>query len=157
MTTCSDEELMREAIREAQAAAQSGEIPVGAVIALRGDVIGRGRNGRKLRGSPFAHAEMEAIADAATQIGAWRFDDCCMYVTLEPCVMCAGAMVETRFSRLVYGARDARRGACGSLYDIPRDPRIGHKMSVRAGVFENECAALLTDFFRSKRTHLRGS
>lgn len=142
---------MREAIREAVAACERGEIPVGAVVVRGWDIIGRGRNGRLLGGMPFAHAEMEAISDAGEKIGRWRFDDCTIYVTLEPCPMCAGAIVQTRFARLVYGARDPKAGACGSLYDIPRDPRMPFRCEVTAGVLAGECAALLTDFFKSRR------
>jgi tRNA(adenine34) deaminase len=100
---------------------------------------------------PFAHAEMMALADAGETLGRWRFDDCALYVTLEPCPMCAGAVVQTRVKTLVFGAADPRAGACGSLYDIVRDPRASHRCAVRGGVMSDECAELLREFFASRR------
>jgi tRNA(adenine34) deaminase len=142
--------FMREAIGEAERALAEGEIPVGAVIVRSGRIVGRGRNGRR-RGDPLAHAEIEALRDAADRTGAWRFDGCAIYVTLEPCAMCAGALVQCRLSRLVFGAADPRAGAAGSLYDIPGDPRSFHRCTVRAGVEGLRCAALLREYFLSAR------
>lgn len=142
---------MLEAIHEAEIAMANGEIPVGAVVVRDGKIIGRGRNDRRNGMSPLAHAEIAAIEDAGKTIGAWRFDGCSIFVTLEPCPMCAGAISETRFARVVFGARDPRRGACGSLYSIPNDPRLPHRCNVIAGVLEAECAKLLRDFFAQRR------
>lgn len=146
-----DEFFMRLAIAEARAAADEGEIPVGAVVTRNGKVVGTGRNARLIKSSPLAHAEMEALSAAARELGTWRFDDCTIYVTLEPCPMCAGALVQTRMRRLVYGARDPRAGAAGSLYDIPRDPRLSHRCIVEGGLLAPECAALLSRFFAARR------
>lgn len=143
--------FMREAIKEAIAASERGEIPVGAVVVRGGEIIGRGSNARLLERAPFAHAEMAAISDAGQKIGSWRFDDCTIYVTLEPCPMCAGAIVQTRFARLVYGASDPRAGACGTLYDIPRDRRMPFNCQVSGGILAEECSKLLTDFFIRRR------
>lgn len=146
-----DNYFMREAITEAKKALDAGEIPVGAVVVQRGEIIGRGRNGRANGNAPLAHAEIAALTDAAKTLGNWRFDGCTLYVTLEPCVMCAGAAVQCRVGRLVYGARDPKAGAAGSLYDIPSDPRMYHRCETVSGVMKTECAALLTDFFAKKR------
>ena len=146
-----DEDFMREAIKEAKSAMSIGEIPIGAVVVKDGAVVGRGYNRRAVCGSPFDHAEMAALRDASEHLQSWRFDDCTLYVTLEPCVMCAGAVVQCRVSRLVYGARDAKAGAAGSLYDVPNDPRMYHRCSVTSGVLRRECAKLLWDFFAEKR------
>ena len=142
---------MREAICEAQHSLARGEIPVGAVVTRGGRIVGRGSNDRLRSSLPFAHAEMTAIAEAGAALGAWRFDDCTLYVTLEPCPMCAGAIVQTRVARVVYGARDPKAGAAGSLYDILRDPRMAHRCLVTGGVLERECAELLRVFFQAKR------
>ena len=115
--------FMREALAEAHAAMREGEIPVGAVVVRDEEIIGRGRNARAARSSPLAHAEIEAMRDAAKNINSWRFDGCALYVTLEPCVMCAGALVQCRMGRIVFGAKDPKAGGCVSLYAIPRDPR----------------------------------
>lgn len=142
---------MREAICEAQHSLALGEIPVGAVVTRGGRIVGRGSNDRLRSSLPFAHAEMTALAEAGAALGTWRFDDCTLYVTLEPCPMCAGAIVQTRVARVVYGARDPKAGAAGSLYDILRDPRMAHRCLVTGGVLERECAELLRGFFQSKR------
>lgn len=146
-----DNYFMREAIAEAKKSLEAGEIPVGAVVVRHGKIVGRGRNGRAAGNAPLAHAEMAALSDAAKTLGNWRFDDCTLYVTLEPCVMCAGAAVQCRVGRLVYGARDPKAGAAGSLYDIPSDPRMYHRCETVSGVMRDECAALLADFFAKKR------
>ena len=142
---------MKEALKEAEKAMQSGEIPVGAVMVLGGEIIGRGSNTRSLEGSPFGHAELRAMEDASKELKSWRFDGCTLYVTLEPCVMCAGAMVQSRLGRLVFGARDPKAGAVGSLYNIVEDPRMYHKCLVRSGILDEECAELLRKFFQKKR------
>ena len=143
--------FMKEAIREAESASAKGEIPVGAIVTKDGRIIGRGSNSRLIKLMPFAHAEMTALAEAGEELGSWRFDGCTLYVTLEPCPMCAGAIVQTRVSRVVFGAYDPRAGACGSLYNIVRDPRMTHRCRVAGGILESECKKLLQDFFRAKR------
>ncbi|GHV55321.1 tRNA-specific adenosine deaminase [Synergistales bacterium] len=143
--------FMRMALGEARHALDRGEIPVGAVVVKGGEVIGRGSNERLIGSLPFAHAEMRAISEAAGFLGSWRLDGASLYVTLEPCPMCAGAIVQTRVARLIYGARDPKAGAAGSLYDIPRDPRMAHNCEVKSGVLADECAELLRNFFAAKR------
>jgi tRNA(adenine34) deaminase len=143
--------FMKEALLEAQDALCEGEIPVGAVIVKDGAVIGRGHNGRKSKASPLAHAEISALTGAAERLGNWRLDRCTIYVTLEPCAMCAGAIVQCRLGRVVYGARDPKAGACGSLYNIPADPRMYHRCEVKGGILKDECAALLRLFFERRR------
>jgi len=146
-----DDYFMKEAIAEANRALRAGEIPVGAVVVRGGKIIGRGRNRRAETGSPLAHAELEALKNASVEIKNWRFDGCVIYITLEPCAMCAGALVQCRMSKIVYGAKDRSAGAAGSLYDIPRDPRMYHRCSVTRGVMEEECAKLLHVFFKRRR------
>ncbi len=142
---------MKAALYEARTALKYGEIPIGAVIVKDGEIVGRGYNRRSVDGSPFGHAEMAAMTDAAEKLRSWRFDGCTIYVTLEPCAMCAGAMVQCRMGRIVYGARDPRAGAAGSLYNIPADLRICHKCKVTSNVMEKECAEILQNFFIEKR------
>lgn len=145
---------MHEAIKEAGRASALDEIPIGAVIVREGKVIGRGFNTRKACGSPFGHAEMAAMKEASAALGSWRFDGCTLYVTLEPCAMCAGAAVQCRMGKIVYGAKDPNGGAAGSLYDIPRDPRMYHRCAVVSGVQAAECSKLLSDFFiKRRRSH----
>lgn len=147
-----DEAHMRLAIDEARAALATDDVPVGAVLFdADGHVIGRGRNRREERGDPTAHAEVEALREGARERGLWRLDGAVLYVTLEPCAMCAGALVNARVTALVYGARDPRAGAVESLYQVCTDPRLNHRLEVRAGVLEAECAQLLRDFFRRRR------
>jgi tRNA(adenine34) deaminase len=147
--------FMKMALEEAGGALLSGEIPVGAVMAAGGRVIGRGANRRAVDDMPFAHAEMRAISEAGRALSSWRFDECTLYVTLEPCAMCAGAIMETRIRRVVFGALDPRRGAAGSLYDILRDPRMPHKCEVRGGIMAEESARLLREFFARRRNQSR--
>jgi tRNA(adenine34) deaminase len=142
-----DTSFMREALALARRAGEEGEVPVGAVVVCGGAVVGRGANRRETAGDPLAHAEMLALREAALRRPGWRLDGCTMYVTLEPCAMCAGALVNSRIDRLVFGARDPKAGFCGSLGDIVRDPRLNHRLEVRAGVLGDECAALLQEFF----------
>ena len=147
-----DIHYMREALKEAEKAMQRGEIPVGALLVRNGEIIGRGSNSRSLEGSPLGHAELTAMREASEAIGNWRFDDCTLYVTLEPCVMCAGAMVQSRLGTLVYGTRDPKAGAVGSLYNIVEDPRMYHRCIVRSGILKEECAELLRIFFQMRRS-----
>ncbi|MDR0764031.1 MAG: tRNA adenosine(34) deaminase TadA [Synergistaceae bacterium] len=146
---------MKMALDEAESALLSGEIPVGAVMTLGERVVGRGANRRAADNMPFAHAEMRAISDAGRALSRWRFDECTLYVTLEPCAMCAGAVMETRIPRVVFGARDPRRGAAGSLYDMLRDPRIPHKCEVKGGIMAEESSVLLGKFFALRRDPAR--
>jgi tRNA(adenine34) deaminase len=146
-----DEVWMREALAEAGRAAGIGEVPIGAVVVRDGEVIGRGYNRRETDGDPLAHAEILAIREAAMRTAGWRLTGCTMYVTLEPCAMCAGALVNSRIERLVYGAPDPKAGYCGTLGDLVRDPRLNHRLEVTAGVLESESAALLRGFFASLR------
>jgi tRNA(adenine34) deaminase len=146
-----NEELMRLAIDVARIAPESGDIPVGAiVINEEGIVIGRGFNEREANNDPTAHAEIVAIRNAASRLQKSRLDGCTLIVTLEPCAMCAGAIAQSRISRVIYGAWDTKAGAVGSVWDVLRDPRSIFKVEVVAGVLEKECAELLTDFFKEK-------
>jgi tRNA(adenine34) deaminase len=147
----SDAYWMKAAVAEAERALELGEIPVGAVIVRQGRIIGRGCNRVETLHDPTAHAEILAIGAAAEASGYERLVDSAMYVTLEPCPMCAGAIVLARLPRLVFGTRDPKTGACGSLYDICRDPRLNHTVEVVPGVLGEECAALVRSFFRSLR------
>jgi tRNA(adenine34) deaminase len=142
---------MLEALAEARRAAGIGEVPIGAVIVRQGEVIGRGHNRRETDGDPLAHAELLAIREAALRLPGWRLEGCTMYVTLEPCAMCAGALVNSRVERLVYGAPDPKAGFCGTLGNLVQDPRLNHRFEVTAGVLEGESAALLRGFFASLR------
>ncbi|MEK6710840.1 MAG: tRNA adenosine(34) deaminase TadA [Nitrospinota bacterium] len=151
-----DQRWMAEALRLAEEAGAAGDVPVGAVVVRDGEVIGRGSNRREADGDPTAHAEVIALREAAARAGAWRLDGAVMYVTLEPCAMCAGALVNARVGRLVYGAPDPKAGACGSLYGIPSDPRLNHRMPVTGGAGAEESARLLRAFFEEKRRAARG-
>jgi len=142
---------MREALAEARAAGDRGEVPVGAVVVLDGECVGRGANRREQSQDPTAHAEIVALRAAARVLGSWRLEDCVMYVTLEPCAMCAGALVNARMGRLVYGAIDPKGGFCGTLGDLVRDPRLNHCMAVSSGILESECREVLTRFFGELR------
>ncbi len=146
-----DQIFMRGALAEADAARALGEVPIGAVIVLDGKIIGRGHNLRETSNDPTTHAEMVAIRQAAEQIGHWRLLDTTLYVTLEPCVMCMGAIILARIPRLVYACRDPRAGAVGSIYDFAQDERFNHKVEVREGVLGTECSAMLSDFFKELR------
>ncbi|MFC1500523.1 tRNA adenosine(34) deaminase TadA [Candidatus Zixiibacteriota bacterium] len=146
---------MTQALREAERAAEEGEVPVGAVIVHNSMVIGRGYNRPEGLHDATAHAEILAIGAASETLGDWRLEDCTIYVTLEPCPMCAGAIVQARIPQLVYGASDQKAGACGTLYDITNDPRLNHQVEVIRGVMESDSAAMLKEFFRRLRS--RGS
>lgn len=143
---------MRLALVEAEAAARHGDVPIGAVVlSPDGDVIARAGNERELLGDPTAHAEVVAIRQAAEVVGEWRLSDCTLVVTLEPCTMCAGAVVASRIGHLVFGAFDEKAGAVSSLWDVVRDPRLNHRPAVTAGVLADECAAVLDRFFAERR------
>ncbi|MEU2246084.1 tRNA adenosine(34) deaminase TadA [Streptomyces sp. NPDC019224] len=142
---------MRRALTEAGRAAATGDVPVGAVVlGPDGALLATGRNEREATGDPTAHAEVLALRRAAAALGEWRLSGCTLVVTLEPCTMCAGALVQARVGRVVYGARDEKAGATGSLWDVVRDRRLNHRPEVIAGVLEADCAAPLTAFFRDR-------
>ena len=146
-----DEKFMREALAEACAAAVVGEVPIGAVVVRAGEIVARAHNRRELDQDPSAHAEFAALCAAAQSLGRWRLSDCTVYVTLEPCCMCAGLMVNARVGRCVYGAADAKAGALGSLYDLNADSRLNHRFNVTAGVLADECRAVLSGYFAGLR------
>ncbi len=146
-----DEKFMREALAEARAAAAVGEVPIGAVVVCAGEIVARAHNRRELDQDPSAHAEFAALSAAAQALGRWRLSDCTVYVTLEPCCMCAGLMVNARVGRCVYGAADAKAGALGSLYDLNADSRLNHRFNVTAGVLADECRAVLSSYFAGLR------
>ena len=143
---------MALAIAEARRALDHDDVPVGAVVVRNGELIASRHNERELTGDPTAHAEVLAIRDAAEVVGSWRLSECTLVVTLEPCVMCGGALVNARLDRLVYGAADMAAGACLSLYNVCDDPRLNHSLEVVAGVEAEACASLLTDFFQAQRS-----
>jgi tRNA(adenine34) deaminase len=143
---------MTQALAEARRAAELGEVPIGAVVVLGGEVVGRGHNRREIDGDPLAHAELLALREAALRVRGWRLAGCSMYVTLEPCPMCAGALVASRIDRLVYGAADPKAGFCGSLGNLVQDPRLNHRLELSSGVLAEESAALLRGFFASLRS-----
>ncbi len=147
-----DERWMALALEEARAARAIGEVPVGAVIVRTGEVLGAGHNLSQTGNDPSAHAEMVAIRRAAEKIGHWRLLDTTLYVTLEPCAMCAGAIVLARIPRLVYGATDPKAGMCGSLGNLVQDSRLNHRVTMTTGILADESAALLRGFFRDRRT-----
>ena len=146
-----DEQWMAEALSEARQAAVLGEVPVGAIVVRDAEVLGRGHNRREIDQDPLAHAELVAIAEAARATGSWRLEGCTLYVTLEPCAMCAGAIVNSRVARLVFGASDPKAGFCGSLGDLVRDERLNHRSSVTGGLLAEECGELLREFFAALR------
>ncbi len=147
-----DRRFMRQALDLAARALESEDVPVGALVVLDGHIIGRGYNQREHLQDPTAHAEIIAITAAADHIGHWRLADCTLYVTLEPCAMCAGAIVLARIPRVVYGAADEKGGACGSLFEITDDPRLNHRAETVGGVLAEPCAELLREFFRHRRS-----
>lgn len=146
-------DYMRRALELAAQAGEEGDVPVGCVIVRDGAIVGEGRNRREENGDATAHAELEAIRDACRRLGSWRLHRCTMYVTLEPCPMCAGAIVNARIPRVVFGARDPKAGACGSVCDLFA-ARFNHHPAVTAGVLEEPCAQVLRDFFRALRAEL---
>jgi len=149
-----DTQWMQEAIKEAMKAEAIGEVPIGAVIVHNGEIIGRGHNLRETTLDPTAHAEMVAIREASNHLQAWRLLDCTLYVTLEPCPMCAGALVQGRISKVVYGTIDPKAGCAGTLMNLLQEPRFNHETVLIGGVLKEECAALLTNFFRKLRRRI---
>ena len=148
----SDARYMEIALELAAMAAEQGEVPVGAVVVLNGEVVGRGFNKMISTNDPTAHAEIEAIRDAARRVGRWRLDGASLYVTLEPCVMCAGAIMAARLSRVVYGADDPKKGGVVSVYSLLSDPRLGGPVKVARGILAERSRALLRSFFEDRRT-----
>lgn len=146
-----DESMMRHALARADKAAALDEVPVGAVIFSEGRIVGEGYNRKEIDNDPLAHAEMIAINDASTRLGKWRLTNCTLVVTLEPCPMCAGAAVNARIGRIVFGAHDQKAGACRTLYSISDDERLNHRCKVTGGVLEDECIEKLQIFFKAKR------
>jgi len=146
-----DDRMMRLALEEARACLSGADVPIGAVVALGDEVLGRAGNERERRGDPTAHAEILALRRAGDRRGSWRLDGCTIYVTLEPCAMCAGAVVLARVERLVYGAPDPNAGFAGSLGDLVRDPRLNHRVDVERGLLAEEAGELLREFFRERR------
>jgi len=146
-----DEYFMRLALREASLALEHGDVPIGAVVVRDGDLVASAHNEREVRKDPTAHAELVAIREAARKAGDWRLTDSVLYVTLEPCAMCAGAIVLARVARVVYGARDPKAGAAGSVFDVLREERLNHRPQVAGGLLADECGALLSDFFARRR------
>ena len=146
-----DEYFMRLALREAERALEHDDVPIGAVAVHEGEVIGAGRNERELRQDPTAHAEMIALREASRALSSWRLSDAVLYITLEPCAMCAGAIVLARISRVVFGATDPKAGAAGSVLDVLGEPRLNHRPDVAGGLLADDAAALLQDFFGDRR------
>ena len=149
-----DDEAMEYALAEARRALEHDDVPIGAVVVAGGEVVASAHNERELRRDPTAHAEVLALKEASERLGRWRLDGCSLYVTLEPCPMCAGATVLARLDRLVYGPADPRAGAALSLYNVPQDPRLNHSVEITTGVRAEECAALLRGFFEARRPRL---
>lgn len=146
-----DESYMKEALIEAKKALSIDEIPIGAVIVKDGEIVGRGHNCAETALDPTCHAEILAIKDACKNLGVWRLSGCSMYVTTEPCSMCAGAIVLARIDKLFIGTEDPKAGACGSLFNIPNDPRLNHRVEIERGILKEECSILLKDFFKELR------
>ncbi|PCN42987.1 tRNA adenosine(34) deaminase TadA [Brevibacillus laterosporus] len=145
------ERFMREAMNEAKKAAALGEVPIGAVIVRKGEIVGRGYNLRETQKDPTLHAEMIAIREASQKLGGWRLIGCDLYVTLEPCPMCAGAIVQSRIEQVYYGATDPKAGCAGTLMNLCAEPRFNHQVPVWAGILQEECQMMLKDFFRQLR------
>jgi len=146
-----DQQFMKIALELAQLAATTGEVPVGAIVVKDGEIIGRGSNAPITNHDPSAHAEIIAMRDAANRLGNYRLVGCTLYVTLEPCAMCAGAIQHARIARLVYGASDPKTGACGSVIDLMKEPRLNHHTAVTGGILALECGAILSQFFANRR------
>lgn len=142
---------MKIALKQALKAGEEDEVPVGAVIVKDGKIVAYGRNKKEKRGMATRHAEIEAIEKASRKLQNWWLEDCDMYVTLEPCAMCAGALINSRLRALYFGAWDPKGGCCGSLYNLPEDKRFNHRLTVEGGIMEKECASVLTEYFRRKR------
>ena len=149
--TTPDVTMMQHAIALAKQAEAIDEVPIGAVVFQGDEIVGEGFNRKEVDNDPTAHAEMIAIANASQRLGRWRLQDCTLVVTLEPCPMCAGALVNARMERVVYGASDPKAGACRTLYEISDDPRLNHRCEITSGILADECADLLSQFFKAKR------
>ena len=157
MTHSDDEKFMALALEEAARAAELGEVPIGAVVVHDGEVIARAGNRRETDADPAAHAEFSALIQASRVLGRWRLTGCTVYVTLEPCLMCAGLMVNSRIDRCVFGAPDPKGGAVGTLYDVSHDARLNHEFEVEGGVLEAECAEVLRAFFKRRRAEAKAA
>jgi len=147
----SHEEYISEAIKMAEYALTHGDVPVGAVVVLNDEIIGRGENRREADSDPLAHAEIVALKDAAQKMGTWNLSEASLYVTLEPCAMCAGAIINSRIKRLYFGAFDGKYGCCGSIYNLPADKSFNHHVKVTGGILNDKCKNILTEYFRKKR------
>lgn len=145
------ENFMEEAYSLAASAAQGGDVPVGALVVKEGVVLGRGENRRQRDADPSAHAEIIALKEAAKHIGSWNLSGCSLYATLEPCPMCAGAVIVSRIENVYFGAYDRELGCCGTLYNLPEDTRMNHRANVYGGILEEKCSKILSDFFKDKR------
>ena len=157
MAHSDDEKFMALALEEATRAAELGEVPIGAVVVHEGEVIARAGNRRETDADPAAHAEFSALMEASRVLGRWRLTGCTVYVTLEPCLMCAGLMVNSRIDRCVFGAPDPKGGAVGTLYDVSHDERLNHEFEVEGGVLETECAEVLRAFFKRRRAEAKAA
>lgn len=147
-----DEDYMRAALEQARQAGACDEVPVGAVVVLDGEIVGRGFNQPIGRHDPTAHAEIMALRDAATRLGNYRLPGCALYVTLEPCVMCSGAIMHARIARVVYGARDPKTGVAGSVLDLFTEPRLNHHATIEGGLLADDCGRMLSSFFAARRS-----
>lgn len=147
---------MKEALKEAHKAYETDEVPIGAVIVRNGEIVGRGYNQKETLKDATLHAEMSAIRDACKNLGGWRLPGCTMYVTLEPCSMCAGALVNARIEKLIIGAPDYKTGACGSVINIVQDEKFNHQIDVRFGLLQEDCSNLLKEFFMKLRNNKKG-
>ncbi len=147
-----NERYMHEALKLAEEAAENGEVPVGAVVVFENRIIGKGSNRRETDNLPTAHAEIIAIEEAARELESWRLENCTLYVTLEPCIMCSGTIVQARIPYVYYGARDPKAGGVVSLYSVLQDSRLNHQAEVHGGILENECSSILKDFFKKIRS-----
>ncbi|NMA86612.1 MAG: nucleoside deaminase [Tissierellia bacterium] len=146
-----DEKYMRKALEEAHKALSTYEVPIGAIIVYKGEIIGRGHNKRESLRDPLAHAEMIAIKEASKNLGNWRLMGCTLYVTIEPCPMCAGAIINSRIDRVVIGARDPKMGCCGSVINLLDNPNFNHRPTVEFGILEGECSIIISNFFKEIR------
>ncbi len=151
MSMTQDEKFMRAALMQAKRAARLGEVPIGAIVVKDNAILARACNLREKKKDPCAHAEILAMQKAAKVLGGWRLEGCSLYVTLEPCPMCAGAAINARIERIVFGAYDEKAGCCGTLYDLPRDPRFNHRAEVTGGILSEESTKILKDFFAELR------
>jgi tRNA(adenine34) deaminase len=151
MKNLSDEQFMRVALNEAELASAEDEVPVGAIAVVDGEIVGHAHNIREKTANPLGHAEILLLENLARQSHDWRFEDVTVYVTCEPCIMCAGALLQARVSRIVYGCKDPKAGACDSLYELTRDTRLNHQIETIGGVLADECGRIMSEFFKKKR------